>query len=392
MKLKCRPEDFRVEELANLDRQPGPFALYRLTKTSIGTPEAIDAICRKWRLPRAAIGFGGLKDRHAVTKQFLTIHDGPRRNLRQTNLALDYLAQTAKPFESKDILANRFEIVLREIEPTDAARLIAVLEKVTEEGIPNYFDDQRFGSVGISGDFVARPWCLGDFERALWLALAESNAHDRPQVGDEKERLRDHWGNWAQCRECAARPVVRESMACLCRNPRDFRAAFVRIPQHERRMYLGAFQSFLWNRVLAETVRSLFGAGDLFEIDLARTRVPFYSSSPSEAAGEHLAGELPLPSSRERIDSPNLQSLYERVASEFGLEYRALRVKYPRDNFFSRGGRPAVFRPRSLSWTRSDDDAASVPRIEAKRKLQLRFELPRGAYATILVKRISEMP
>ena len=49
MKLKCLPEDFQVTELT--ERQPhgrGPFALYRLTKQSLGTPEAIDAALHRW--------------------------------------------------------------------------------------------------------------------------------------------------------------------------------------------------------------------------------------------------------------------------------------------------------------------------------------------------------
>src|SRR5947199_341425 len=69
------------------------------------------------------------------------------------------------------------------------------------DGLPNYFDNQRFGSVGESGAFLAKAWCLGDYERALWLALAEPNVRDRPEDRTEKQILRDHWGHWSQCAE-----------------------------------------------------------------------------------------------------------------------------------------------------------------------------------------------
>src|SRR5271154_2172075 len=177
MKVKSRPEDFRVEELAEPRDESGPFALYRLTKQSLGTPEAIDAICRAWRLRRESVGFGGLKDRHAVTQQFVSIERGPRRALAQKSFSLDYLGQTSREFTSKDILANRFEIVLRDLDPVEAERIVGELPGVTTHGVPDYFNDQRFGAVGESGDFVARPWCLGDYERALWLAIAEPNEH-----------------------------------------------------------------------------------------------------------------------------------------------------------------------------------------------------------------------
>ncbi|HQZ67425.1 MAG TPA: tRNA pseudouridine(13) synthase TruD, partial [Planctomycetaceae bacterium] len=63
MKLRRLPEDFRVEELTSIAASNGAFALYRLTKTSIGTPEAISAIVERWKVQRKRISYGGLKDR-----------------------------------------------------------------------------------------------------------------------------------------------------------------------------------------------------------------------------------------------------------------------------------------------------------------------------------------
>ena len=57
MKLKRLIEDFQVEEQVSLVADGGPFALYRLTKQSIGTPEAIDAIARRWNLPPNQLAF-----------------------------------------------------------------------------------------------------------------------------------------------------------------------------------------------------------------------------------------------------------------------------------------------------------------------------------------------
>jgi tRNA pseudouridine13 synthase len=387
MKLKCQPEDFCVEELAEPRLGGGPFALYRLTKKSLGTPEAVDAICRTWRLSRDAVAIGGLKDRHAVTRQYLSIANGPRRKLGQTNLELEYLGQSPNAFDSKDILANRFAIVIRDLATSDVDDIITVLPQVAEAGVPNYFDDQRFGSVGVSGEFIARPWCLGDYDRALWLALAESNTHDRPDVRDEKAWLREHWGEWPACRQKAVRPVTRAALERLCSQPQDFRGAFIRIPQHERRLYLEAFQSFLWNRVLTESIRALFDPAELFELEIARTPVSFYRAIPTPTVNEILARPLPLPSARERSELGPLSDLYERIAGEFGLECRTLRVKYPRDSFFSRGARPAIFRPQSLAWETDNDELGA-----GRRKLLLRFDLLPGCYATVLIKRITAAP
>jgi|HubBroStandDraft_6_1064221.scaffolds.fasta_scaffold05351_4 tRNA pseudouridine13 synthase len=391
MKAKCQPEDFRVEEIAQVRPDTGPFSLYRLTKHSLGTPEAIDAICRAWRLRRETVGIGGLKDRHAVTQQYVSIESGPRRRLAQKNFSLEYLGQMSREFTSKDILANRFEIVLRDLEPSDAERIVRELPSVIAEGVPNYFDDQRFGSVGESGDFVARPWCLGDYERTLWLAIAEANEHDRGDVRDEKRALRDRWGDWPACRQSAVRPVSRAVFERLCRQPGDFRGAFVRIPQPDRRMYLAAFQSELWNRILAETVRGIVDSTELFPVEIGRQHLPFYRTVRPPVAVDVLSAPLPLPCARERHELGPRTELYERVAAEFGLECRTLRVKFPRDSFFSRGSRAAVFRPQSLSDSIGPDELAGGA-DGARSKLTLRFDLPPGCYATVLVKRLTETP
>ncbi len=387
MKLKCRPEDFRVEELAEPRLDGGPFALYRLEKQGLGTPEAIDAICRAWRLRREAVGVGGLKDRHAVTRQFVSIESGPRRGLEQKSFSLAYLGQRSREFTSKDLLGNRFEIVLRDLAPSAAEETVRELPRVVADGLPNYFDDQRFGSVGESGDFIARPWCSGDYERTLWLAIAEANEHDRGDVRDEKRVFRERWGDWQACRQSAVRPVSRAVFERLCRQPQDFRGAFIRFPQSDRRMFLAAFQSALWNRVLAETIQSAVEASQLFTVEIGRVSVPFFRSLTPNAT-EVLAQLLPLPSARERSELGPLAELYERVAAEFGLECRTLRVKFPRDSFFSRGSRAALFRPRCLTHAISPDELAKGGE-GARSKLVLRFDLPPGSYATVLIKRVT---
>jgi len=101
----------QVEELVPGD---GTYALYRLDKRWIGTPEAAEAILQCWRIDRHRVSFGGLKDFHAVTQQYLTIDRGPRRDLNQERFDLRYLGQVAQPFHAGDMAGNRFHIVLRD--------------------------------------------------------------------------------------------------------------------------------------------------------------------------------------------------------------------------------------------------------------------------------------
>jgi tRNA pseudouridine13 synthase len=385
MKLKRLPEDFQVDELTDFAADDaGEFALYRLIKRRLGTPEVIEAVLRRWNIARGQFSYGGLKDRHAVTSQFVTIRRGPRRDLRQTNFELEYHGQAARPFGPSDIRANRFQIVLRSLAAEEAAAARAVAAEVRRDGLPNYFDDQRFGSVGESGEFVARAWIAGDYERALWLALAEPNPLDRPRDRDEKRLLREHWGDWPTCKAKLERSYRRSTVAFLGDRPGDFRRALARVRADLRSLYLSAFQSHLWNRILAALLEQTCPPEQLMVVELKVGRSPFFRALDNTARSVLRAAQVPLPSSRIRLDAGPVQHLVDRSLAELGLELRDIRIKYPRDSFFSKGWRAATFEVANLAHEIADDDL-----YRGRQKLTLRFDLPRGSYATILVKRIT---
>jgi tRNA pseudouridine13 synthase len=386
MKLKSQPADFQVEELTDFRCADGPFAVYLLTKESLGTPEAVTAIERRWQLSRRAIAYGGLKDKHAVTRQWVTIHRGPRRSLEQTHLSLVYQGQSPRPFGPQDIAANRFRIVLRNLPEDQARRIVALQDEIARDGVPNYFDDQRFGSLGQSGEFLAAPWCRGDYERTLWLAIAEPNPHDRPEDRVEKETLRTHWGRWTECKAELPRSSRRSIVTFLCDHPADFRRAVALLRQDLRSLYLAAFQSFLWNRIVAETIADRVAAERRFEIALDIARLPFFRELTEDERTALHALTLPLPSARLHFepDDPR-EALYTRVVREAsGLELRELRLKYPRDTFFSKGERTAAVVPEDCRMAAGADEMNP-----GRQAVTLEFVLPRGAYATIVIKRLT---
>lgn len=385
MKLKSLPEDFEVEELSDFSMKGGPYAVYLMTKRSLGTPEAIGAISDRWRIPRRAIGYGGLKDKHAVTRQWVTIQRGPRRDFRQDNLSLTYQGQANRHFGPQDISANRFHIVMRNLSEKMAGQTVAEQDALTKFGFPNYYDDQRFGSIGESGEFIGNPWCRGNYERALWLAIAEANSHDRPSDREEKETIRRTWGNWDDCKAQLPKSSRRSIITYLVDHPDRFREAFALLRQDLRSLWLAAYQSDLWNRCLTATLTAHIHDSRLWPVRLATTDVTFFKSLTQTEWDELHPVLLPLPSARLHLEPGPILDLYERVLHEQGLSLRELRVKYPRDSFFSKGERAAIVRPEGLKIEPPLDDELNAGRS----RLSLQFALPRGSYATMLMKRLS---
>lgn len=388
MKIKRLPEDFQVAELTEFAASGGPFALYRLSKQSLGTPEAIDEIIRRWHIPRPRLSYGGLKDRHAITQQYVSIRNGPRRNLSEKNLELCYLGQCDRHFTPRDIAGNRFTIVIRDLSEAGLAAAKVAVGETARDGLPNYFDDQRFGSVGESGEFIGRAWCRGDFERALWLALADPNPDDPHSEREQKRILRENWGRWPECKQALARSHRRSVVTYLADKPPDrpdYRGAFARLKVDLRGLYLAAFQSFLWNRMLARFSSRTIAPENRADIALKLDTVPFFTRLDDEQRTLVHSTELPLPSARLHLEEGPVLALIEEILSEVGLELRELRVKYPRDSFFSKGSRSAAIRVGNLL-----SDTAADELYPHRHKLILSFDLPRGSYATILVKRLTE--
>jgi len=383
MKLKQTTDDFQVEEITDLVAgEVGSFAFYRLDKAGWTTPDALDLIRKRLKVDLRRLSYAGLKDRHAHTRQYLTIHNGPAHDLDHQTIHLHYLGRLGAAYTSGDIRCNRFGITLRDLDEAQVSEIDHRLEVVARLGVPNYFDDQRFGSVA-GGEFIAAHLVRGRFEEALRLALTAPYAFDRAEQKREKQILRDHWGDWAACRAALPRGHAWGVVEYLRIRNGDFRGAVGRLRPELRGLYLSAYQSHLWNRTLARWLDQHAGA-PLRRISLRLGEVPLAEHLSDEATRALADLHLPLATSRWKPeeDDPRLP-LVEAVLAEEGLTLRDMQVRGVRELFFSRGDRPALARVDALETAWADDE-----RHPGRKKLTLSFRLPRGSYATLVVKAI----
>jgi len=385
MKLKQAPEDFQVEELTAIRAgNDGAFALYRLDKTGWTTLDALGVVRRRWNIPFQRLSYGGLKDRHAVTTQYFTILRGPRRNLNQQNICITYLGNVLSPYVSQDIEANRFRLTLRALTTAECEAALAAIPDVSAHGLPNYFDDQRFGSVGGDGEFIARLMVLQRYEEALKQALVGPYEFDRAEQKREKAILTAHWGDWKTCKEQLPRGHARSLVDYLCSHGTNFRGALERLRPELRGLYLSAYQSAIWNRTLDLALRRTVEARRLRAVELRLGKVAMYTTlTPTER--EALAElQLPLASARLKLPEDDARlALVREVLQTEGFPLEEMKLRGFEKVFFSRGDRAALCVPQQLSGMMADDE-----RQAGRRKLELSFDLPRGSYATLVVKRL----
>jgi tRNA pseudouridine13 synthase len=149
-------------------------------------------------------------------------------------------------------------------------------------------------------------------------------------------------------------------------------------------LYLSAYQSHLWNRMLALWLRQHCRPEQLISVPLRLGAVPMPRGlEPPQL--QALSGlQLPLPSARLHLEPDDERlSLLQAVMAEEGLDLNQLKLKGLRKPFFSRGDRAAMYLLDRLTFDfQPDEDHAG------REKLLLAFELPRGSYATLIVKRL----
>ncbi len=379
MKIRQKPEDFSVTELSRYElTSQGPFALYRLLKWDIGTIEAIRNLTHAWKLPRAAVSFGGLKDRHARTEQVLSIRGGPGRNFDGSAFRVEYLGRSRDPITRSSFSGNRFAIVARDVDG------LPDLEALKRWGVANYFDDQRFGSLrGTEGEFIGRALVRGEYEKALRLAIASPSGEDRKQAREIKTLVRDRWGDWKGLRDALPRGVERAVAAYLADRPGAWGFAFERLDPDLRILYVSAYQSWLWNRTLAELVKAL---PDVFEVEYAAGRHAFWRTLSPEDHDRLAELAIPLITPSQKFAGP-VGEITARILAEEKVEPRQFRLKKLEQTFFGKGLREAILAPAGLKAVEADDDLN-----RGRKKVTLSFELPRGAYATVVLKRLFHAP
>ena len=154
--IRARAEDFRVSEaLGFAPSGDGEHVFLYLQKRGLNTLELVQRLAQLSGVPTRDIGVSGLKDRNAVTRQWFSVGMAGRGepDWRRLEAAGDVQvlerARHQRKLRRGVHRANRFHLVLRQVEG-DRAALEDRLQQVRDQGVPNYFGEQRFGNDGAT--------------------------------------------------------------------------------------------------------------------------------------------------------------------------------------------------------------------------------------------------
>ncbi len=151
--IKRAPEDFRVDELpAYLPQGSGPHLYLLVEKRGRTTPDVVRELARALSLPERDCGYAGLKDREAVTTQWLSFpcpRDPDPGRLAGEGWRVLQASRHQNKLKAGHARGNRFGVVVR---GGDLGRARACAEALAARGLPNFFGAQRFGRTGDNAD------------------------------------------------------------------------------------------------------------------------------------------------------------------------------------------------------------------------------------------------
>ena len=161
--FKQSARDFVVEEIPLYEFSgEGEHLVLFVRKKNLSTMELVSLIAKYLGIKNRDIGYAGLKDKHAMTKQYISVH-------KQHEEAMESFSHESVKILSKvyhnnkirigHLKGNRFFIKVKKVNPTSAKKIDEALKNISEYGMPNFFGYQRFGNDGdnhIIGEKIAK--------------------------------------------------------------------------------------------------------------------------------------------------------------------------------------------------------------------------------------------
>lgn len=275
-KLRKTPEDFVVDEISVLlpASQDGRFVIAKVWHRNWEANRLVRRLGSNLRVGRSKVGFAGTKDGRSIATQLMSF-DAPIEAVRSLAIPdvkiLDaYLAR--RMITIGDLIGNRFQIGVADVDTNRDLRGIcqAVRSRLDEAGgFPNFFGVQRFGSVRPITHLIGKDLIRGDFEGAVMRYVANPMEEEDSEVNDARRTLEQTRDFERALREFPMKLTFERTMIEYLRDKQgDYLGALRALPKNLLMMFVHAYQSYLFNRILSERIRRNISISEPVEGDL----------------------------------------------------------------------------------------------------------------------------
>lgn len=394
--IKQRPEDFFVQEIPLYEPSgQGEHVYAEIQKVGMSTFDAIERIAYELGVSSRDIGYAGMKDTHAITRQVLSIWGTTEQAvmaLKIPNLTVQWAARHVNKLRLGHLAGNRFAIKIRDVDPASVVKLKPVLDRLQKTGLPNYFGEQRFGRRD-NNDLLGAALIRGDYMALLKLLLGSPN----PKVDDPKTvqaRKAFDSGNSEMAMKLMPRShgMERRILARFIKTKKAG-AAVKAVDQKLRRLWVSALQSRLFNDVVARRIQPVgtphvhagLSLDKVMEGDLAYKhdtgsvfRVENVPVEQERADRFEISPTGPLIGYRCTLPAGEPLTIEESVFAAHGLKPQDFRQEGKEK---VKGARRALrVQPKDVELVGGSDQFGPY--------ITVAFTLPAGSFATVLMREL----
>jgi tRNA pseudouridine13 synthase len=381
--IKESPGDFIVTEIPAYEPCGSGEHLYlSFEKRGITTLEAIRRIAGALKISDRDVGYAGLKDAVGVTRQMISMQRVSAEDvlgLRLEGITMLSAIRHTNKLKPGHLKGNSFSITIRGVVPNAVELCAAVLDVLQRRGVPNFFGYQRYGALGNS-HLIGMAMMRRDWQKAVDCLIGEPGA-----VRDEEwlsAIVAYQQGDLARAVRCMPRHCrsERDVLQRLAARPDAFEKAFSVIHPRMKKLYLSAFQSHLFDKVVERRLSTIdqVMVGDLAwkHLNGACFLVENCETEAHRADCFEISASGPMFGSRMTPPAGAVLDLERQVLADEDLS-------------------PEDFKPGSGIGLDGERRPLRVPLGDASclvegDDLRLEFTLPKGSYATSVVREITK--
>ena len=396
-KLRKTLDDFVVDEISVLPPadQNGPYVIAKIWHRNWEQNRLVRRLGSNLQIGRAKIGFAGTKDGRSVATQLMSFNTPLEavKSLEIPEVKILDAYRARRMISIGDLIGNMFQIRVTDIDPKKDISGIcdSVKAKLGEVGgSPNFFGIQRFGSIRSITHLIGKDLIRGDFEGAVMRYVANPLEDEDSEANRARRTLEETRDFERAFREFPMKLSFERTMiGYMKRNPDDYLGALRTLPYNLLMMFVHAYQSYLFNRILSERIRrglsiTLPEVGDLI-LPLTKANVPDHDN-PILVTDDNLVkatknareGKAFVSGLLYGTDSPFAQGtmgeIEQRVIDSESISRKDFRIVGLREASSKGTRRELLSTCKDLSVDVGKDDVL------------FRFSLNKGCYATTLLR------
>lgn len=382
--IKETPADFIVEEIPAYEPCGHGEHLYlRVEKQGMGTFAMMQRIASALGIKEKEIGYAGLKDAQAITRQWISlphIEQSKIDALDLENITIVATSHHTNKLRLGHLRGNCFHIRIHNVIANAEQNALDTLHVLKHSGVPNFFGEQRYGVLN-SNHLVGRAILQENFEQAAELIIGdpEKISNERWKIAAQTYQQGDTEG------ALAALPGrfrdERRLLHTLLRG-KSHRQAVLALPRKLLRLYLSAYQSHLFDLQVAMRLDSIdtIWPGDIAYIHQkgACFRVDDVDSEQLRADRLEISPSGLLPGHKAMIASQQAGIIEQSILDKENL---------PKDAFTKNTGLKLSGERRPLRVP-IDNVQCQSNSLEDDNILELSFSLPTGSFATTVLHEV----